>query len=53
MMVVWSHKQSEFTSLINVGDIQSNVTVDNDEAHNLFELQYFDQSGKVFRTGSN
>ena len=25
----------------------------NDEAHNLFELQYFDQSVKVFRTGSN
>ena len=25
----------------------------NDEPHNLFELPYFDQSEKVFRTGSN
>ena len=25
----------------------------NNEAHDLSELQYFDQSVKVFRTGSN
>ena len=49
----WSNKPSGFTSLITVGDIQSNVMVINDEPHDLTELPYFDQSVKVFRTGSN
>ena len=48
----WLCKPSGYISLIKLGDIHSNVTV-NDEPHNLFELPYFDQSVKVFRTGSN
>ena len=42
-----SYKPGGFTSLIKVQRLIY------DEPHNLFELPYFDQNVKVFRTGSN